>query len=1246
MLLSYTMHIPTSRILLVWFCCAFSVAAVCTSRDAHAYNPPTDTAGPLSVAIEAPEVVTQTDVPKTIRVALQSKHDRPIKGTLDVKVIDRWRASPTGPVAFEIGPRAKVVREFQVVAGKGTYSGHYPIHAYARFALEGRQLVAHPIFILETKLPQTPLHASAVPWKPFSLVDGGQLALWRLANARAVLAVFKETSKTMPAGWQGTEPRTNGTMAVRPQPLAGQTREVVAIHPPYKDGLIGTLAAEYPIELPPSKPLRLSFATGITPEGHSDGVTFRVRVLPLDAPTGTLGKVVFERHSAAKKWEPGEADLSPFAGRAVRLQLESHPGPKNDTGWDQSFWAEPVLAAGAPPQTPSFPPRDDAGSRLVGTIARGGKEYAVRIWPGRRGLLDSVIGFGDGERRLCFRGFEVRVHGMRLDDPRSPVVLKEVKGESIVNAGSGHQIRHRFETLVGDFDLLGRIAVEHDVLRVHFVLENAPPPRPWFHVHLEDVACGPWSETARQVYAGVGNVIRDPGPFRLGFDGHQLSTSFVGFDFAGGTSLVQAVDAPPDYFQVAPDARHYSLHVPHASTMTFIPAFNVWEAVKGWRDTNRLRPAGGVKKTVGRFVFDLWGGRYEETADALRRAFRYGLTDAMVVFHNWQRWGYDYRLPDIYPPNGEFGKPEQLKALAEACTKSGVLFALHDNYIDFYPDADEFSYEKQIAFHADGTPVRAWFNEGRKALSYRYRADRVAPFLQRNLKWIRDGLGPTAYFIDVWSSAGPYDYWTADGKFTDRLYTRNSWGEHFAWIRDLLGAGAPQISESGHDQLIGWLDGAQTNHLRVGKPGGRGYNSWCVWDIPHGDAERTPWLDAAHHDRFILHGAGYPGRYEGGLDPNEHGIYSDDYVCTEVLTGHPAMVSQAFGQAVVRKYWLLSDLGRALALRRVESVEFAGGDLHRQHVRWSGGGEAWVNRGPTDWTVDGAVLPQYGFVAKAPTADAKGVVEASIARRDGVIVETARSPDRLYVNGRDVVDGPLPIRLTVDKLSYSADRKLELTVRWQAGAPLPAGWSPFFHFCDDEGEIVFQAGHQPGRFEADRQGTFTAPVRGWLPKELKAGGAYELRAGVYNPKTGERLMLSGPDDRTHRVRLGTIRLQGDGERVTGVAWTPRKAEPNSLAARQNPDGKVIDFGAAATAGACRLSCEQGTLVVTPLPESRKATVLRIRWAALPWPLPEPAHAEAVAEDGRLLDRQTVEREGDTVTLTLKPGVFCYRVGKQ
>ena len=118
-----------------------------------------------------------------------------------------------------------------------------------------------------------------------------------------------------------------------------------------------------------------------------------------------------------------------------------------------------------------------------------------------------------------------------------------------------------------------------------------------------------------------------------------------------------------------------------------------------------------------------------------------------------------------------------------------------------------------------------------------------------------------------------------------------------------------------------------------------------TWKIQCADSERIPWIDVAWHDKFILHGAGYEGRYQGGLDQREHGAYSDDYITTEVLSGRPAMVPQAFNRDVVRVYWLLNDAMKALALDRIDAVEFAGDNIHRQHVKWERGGEVWVNRG-------------------------------------------------------------------------------------------------------------------------------------------------------------------------------------------------------------------------------------------------------------------------------------------------------------
>ena len=383
---------------------------------------------------------------------------------------------------------------------------------------------------------------------------------------------------------------------------------------------------------------------------------------------------MYERHTASKQWEDAEVDLSRFAGQTVRLQLECHPGPREDTTCDQAFWAEPTLLVGeAQKQKETGRAARCRRPRALALWKTHKVRYDVVLWPGQRGLLDATVGFLDGPRRLLFQGFRVQVLGIPLEDVNSPVVLRKVVDESAADVG---RWRHCFQSWAGNFDLLGELQAREGTLQVRFWLENAPPPQPWRAVYLEGVSLGPWNQAALRVYAGAGNVLEQPEAFRLNFDGHRLATSFVGFDFAGGFSLVQAVDVPPDYLEVDPESRQYTLRTPHPQTMTLIPSPDVWSAVSRWRAVNGLRPAGGVNKLAGRFVFDLWGGRYGESAAALQRAFRYGLTDAVVVWHNWQRWGYDYRLPDICPAQFRPGDGGRVPAVWRKCAGNRVCCSL------------------------------------------------------------------------------------------------------------------------------------------------------------------------------------------------------------------------------------------------------------------------------------------------------------------------------------------------------------------------------------------------------------------------------------------------------------------------------------------------------------------------------------------------------------------------------------------
>lgn len=1208
---------------------------------AAAFDPPEDTAGPLHVRIEGPSQVTQTDTPVPIKVLLENRGGSTLKGTVRISVIDQFRADPSAPLSFSIPAQATEKLDFCVTVGNGTHNALYPVHAFVECPTDGQPLSAHPILIVEALLPDPPSPERTIPWMPVTVPAEGAVALWRLPVSRVVLHLPGEAPVIMPVDRHGMDGRTRASASLGCESvLRGDARESIGVHPPWY-GVIGAIVVEYPLRLPGAGPMQLRFGNAIRDhypergEPASDGVTFRVRVTDFETPPGELGEVIFETHTDAKIWQEGKADLSRYAGKTIRVQFEAHPGPRNDVACDLGYWGEPLLTIGTPHA--ETPPETRRAACTLGDIIHEQERYPVSVTLGARGLLDGEVRFGSDGAVLAFQGFRARVLNDPLADTLSLSTFVSYEEERV---DEGMCVRHRFTQGTGSFDLVGHLWTEGPALRARFSVENGPPAQPWRVVYLEDLSVGPWSKAVSRVYAGCGNVIVRPEAFRLGFDGHQLSTSFVGFDFADGMSMVQASDVPPENLEVSPASRVYTLHTPHTQTLTFIPARNVWEGVKRWRNLNGLKAASGVEKLAGRFVFDLWGGRYGPSAQALERAFRYGLTDSVVVWHNWQRWGYDYRLPDIWPPNPDLGTTDEFVALATTCKNHGVLFAPHDNYIDFYPDAEDYSYER-IAFHSDGRPIRAWLNAWRGAQAFRWRPDRVRPFVDRNVGLIRDACAPTAYFIDVWSSIGPHDYWTQDGRFFDRVFTRNTWGELFAWIRDALGDNAPQISESGHDQLIGWLDGAQANHLRV-DPTPPTKEGWTVWQIRCADAERVPWFDAAHHDRFVLHGAGYESRYVGGMNARLHGIYSDDYITTEVLTGHPAMVPAAFDRHVVRKYWLLHDLMRSLALRRIEGVEFAEGDIHRQHVRWDNGGEVWVNRGSKDWRVAGHTLPEYGFYARVPTET--GLVEAAIEQQDDVIVDWSRSPAMIYVNARAMAAEGFQAGVRAQSVRFAAPRTLDVRLSWNARQPLKESLTVFVHFVNEKGEIRFQGDHAPVVPTTEWRGTVQSATQVNIPEDIVAGDAFELRVGLYSPKDHTRALLEGMDDGNRAIRLGAIRMEGDKEAITGISWTPFEQELDPYLKRLNTEGKALTFadGAITSDGACRFSREGDRLLITPLPDSLAFTV-RVRWDRLPWRLPTPKQVEALDEDGKVLETVALEEEDSRVLLYCQPGTFAYKL---
>lgn len=959
----------------------------------------------------------------------------------------------------------------------------------------------------------------------------------------------------------------------------GVTLDGFTCHPPYRDGLAGGFVwYQVYLDLPQVKPISLHFSTAIRDhnpprETPSDGVDFRVSV----ARPGEAETELFARFSDSKQWEAADVDLSAYAGQRVLLKLLAGPGPKANTNCDSAFWGEPVLQVGRP-QEPvkeeDWVARTTEAVRLAKVAATGvtvlgafpldGRcgAFGAGVALGRNGLADAVIAFANRDKAIAFRGFTIAVDGEELGGPASAI---RCLGTDLSFGAGELAVLHKLDTPSGPVTVRGRFTTEQGALRLAFDMpgtNRSPRGEPRF----TRLSLGGADSALFRVYLGFGNVIEQPKGFRVGGGGFGLSTRHIGADYANGLSLLQASDVFPDAAVCQPQANAFSLQVPHDATFTLIPsADGAFAAARHYRDVNGFQPSLGHEALLGRMCLDQWGGDYGEAAKGLLLAGKYGLNHAIFVKHAWQRWGYDYRLPDIYPPRGGL---EPFNAMRDACRETGILFAPHDNYIDFYPDADGFSYD-QIVFTRDGKPHRAWYNKGRQAQSYRWLPHAFTPWLERNMRLMRDGIRPTGLFIDVFSAMPPIDYYDRDGRFYTRVRTAREWSDAFDRARRILCPGMPMLSEAGHDGLVGSLDGCQADHYAASRWGAQGIAD-----------DRTPWHDMATHGSFVLLAGGLGHRY--GDDDEKHSYGTDDYLTNTVMGGRNPMCDGPFSRRAVMTYWLLHDLCDDLARTSFETHGF-GESVRQQHTTFGDGSEVWTNRGEPAWETVGYRLPEYGFYAKSPKAEA-GIVEIG-----GQRAAFAQSRDTLFVDARPPYrSGSLrPASTRVLKGEYLGDGKFKVRVEWRALEPLESGLRAFVHVChpkDTSGEKIALQGQTT--FDGElmtKAGTCEADINVMIPPD-SFGGTYTLRYGLYNPgKGGYRITPAGNIEGT-RARGGQLKVEIVNGKILSGEYLP-EGEWDHLAGL-NVQGTMVDFGAVSTNGAFRLiHPADGEWLVIPLPGS-------------------------------------------------------------
>jgi len=998
----------------------------------------------------------------------------------------------------------------------------------------------------------------------------------------------------MPFGWTGHFESATGISCT---PFGQHNgRSSFLIHCPWRGGT-GVTYQEFAFALPRVRRIFLRGATAMMSDivGKSDGVVFRVYV---------NGKPVYRVQQKDAEWKPFRIDLSKLGGTTAHLRFETDPGPADNPGFDYSLWSGRALVLEgykAPAQARALRPPLDV-SRLTETRAQSvvpksafaGRtrvtvtpELARLSYVGPDGRFEYVWepdGISLGRVRLSYappKGTPVVVplaSGNRIEWTAPPKLVRTSGFVRLPN-GDGASLTNHMDVggTTAVLTLEGRIVGK--TLKLTARCDKGVIAR---------LEAGDWGPVLlkRQVpvpYYGIVHYLRREDLFANTFlDWTSSSASRHEATAAVYDSLTDGRRNPLQETVLYSAARHL------AEVLPFIPN----------------PPSPYLREMGGRIVLDVWGGRYVDIAQKLETLHEFGIRKCLVLIHDWQRSGYDNALPAHIPAAQDKGGDEGMEMLVRTATRLGHWIALHENYVDYYPNYDLFD-ERHIALDPAGNRVLAWFNPGTKIQSFAIQPNAILTLAKTQSPEIHSRYGTNACYLDVHSAVPPWFHVdfraTEPGAGTFRQVFE---AHRNLWAYERQTHGGPVLGEgNSHWYWSGLLDGVEAQ-FGTGWPVNAGQSAPLMVDFNL----------LKIHPLQLNHGQGYYERWWSdmpwGAVPTM--AHLDQYRLQEILFGHIGFLGASAWDKTPYS-WLEHHLVTPVTSRHagvpVRSIEYyvggkwvtateaaIAGDWRRPRVVYANGLRVIGNGSADTWRVEGATLPPHGWIAHGAG------VTAYTAVRDGVIVDYAETPDTVFANARAAPDWQLSsitlVRPTVARFEQTGPRLFQVTYRWEVGSTPAADYTCFVHFSAavrdyyDEG-IRFQQDHAlpsptsswtPGATVAD--GPYTIRVPDGVPD-----GRYEWGIGLFTPDLG-RVSILGPKDPGGRVVLGWIVI-ADGGRVIRFEPNTNRGNASGLASSQrlNGNGTVVTFASVKTDGSVFIERDGDKWVLRTMPRNRPFTVL-------------------------------------------------------
>jgi hypothetical protein len=1003
--------------------------------------------------------------------------------------------------------------------------------------------------------------------------------------------------RMMPLSWSGDSDPATGIIYQTRSGFLG--RDALLMHSPWRVAP-GRTWADYRLALPPGMPATLTFGIAMDPAGMlpgmSDGVTFSVILLEGGNEHGLL-----RRHWDKGEWEDHTLDLGAHAGRTVTLRLQVEPGPENNSSWDFSYFGNPKITVGKGANKRPDP---------VAGLLRG-KAWQATSAADMRALANSPAhGItpsnllphrnsleADGENwRFIYQGDDCRIEFLyqpatgtlgdftaRIDGgrPFHPAIGGGAGAGGLLSGGRPVSTTRRD----GELRVVWEYPADSGPLRVEWIYQmrgkalqvSARCDSPVPETFTLGQAAAPLRRQFEVPYlAGRAEFLAAQGAFIFRYlDWTKSNASRCpqsGAVYGVKTDGTRNPLLESGYIAVSPELAETLPNIPHP-------------------------PSPFIADLAPRVMLDVWGhhrGRYAGDTEILRELKDNGVDHLAIIQHVWQRYGYDVKLPDHLPADPRFGSEDDLREYGRTARESGYVWSLHENYIDLYPDAPSYDPAARV-LKADGTPSPAWLNEGTGVQSFGLKCNRALGFAKQNSPEAHRRYGTNAAYLDVHTCVPPWhqlDHDATQPSAAIACFKVEQDRGLFQFERDTHGG--PLFGEgNNHFYWAGLCDGVEAQ--------------------VEGGEDHTPFLDfdlLKIHPQMVNHGMGYYERWFRSGRQTRWGINAggiaqlDKYRAMEIAYGHAGFIGNALTsdlRSIVREHHLMHPVqrlyGNALPveIRYLLNGSFVsgglallGGDTSRQRIRYDSGLTVWVNWNAAPWTVDGAVLPQWGFLAKGPDT----TVHTSL--RDGRISDYAECPEFVFADARTGITpahrrNRRNIEPRLRDFTHLGGNRVRVTYEWTVGEAPGGDYHCFVHGVNPDvpnpDHIAFQQDHALPR-----------PTTGWMPGEVIVDGPHEfnipadrdwfdLCIGLYQD---QRLRLSGRDDGKDRIVLARLVLDRKDGRVTGIRRenppvAAAAADEVDFTAHTNPPGTWIDFGKVATDGSLMIRRAADGLTVFPYP---------------------------------------------------------------